>query len=227
MLSPSDVYFADLVALVLAVLAAWGSGLLIEHPPDSRPSVSLLMNAYRRRWMREFVTRTPRIFDAAIIDSLRQGTAFFASACLIALGAGVALIGDPAQLQSLGTILPHVASPVPMDWRLALVLAFLANALLKFLWAHRLFGYCSVIMAAVPNDVSDEIAFVTAAKAGEMNVTAARVFNRGLRSIYFAVGAMGWMAGPYGLFAGTAFAAGLVIRREFFSASRQIVLGQS
>jgi uncharacterized membrane protein len=112
-----------------------------------------------------------------------------------------------------------------MDWRLALVLAFLANALLKFLWAHRLFGYCSVLMAAVPNDVTDAACMVTADKAGEMNITAARVFNRGLRSIYFAVGSMGWLAGPWGLLAGTLFAAGLVLRREFFSASRQVVLG--
>jgi uncharacterized membrane protein len=36
----------------------------------------------------------------------------------------------------------------------ALVVAFLANALLKFIWAHRLFGYCSILMAAVPNDPS-------------------------------------------------------------------------
>ncbi len=53
------------------------------------------MKEYRRDWMRQFVTRQPRIFDATMIDSLRQGTAFFASACMIAIGGGVALIGNP------------------------------------------------------------------------------------------------------------------------------------
>lgn len=45
------------------------------------------MNAYRREWMRHFVTRSPRIFDGNILTTLREGTAFFASACLIAVGA--------------------------------------------------------------------------------------------------------------------------------------------
>jgi uncharacterized membrane protein len=64
-----------------------------------------------------------------------------------------------------------------------------------------------------------------AARAAEMNITAARSFNRGLRSIYFAVGAMGWLAGPAGLAAGAVFATTVMLRREFFSASRRIVAG--
>ena len=67
-------------ALLGTLVAAWLlSGWLIENPPASRPSVSHLMQEYRRDWMRTFVTRQPRIFDATLIDSLRQGTAFFAS----------------------------------------------------------------------------------------------------------------------------------------------------
>jgi uncharacterized membrane protein len=221
-----DFPLPDLAALALIVALAWATGRLTERPPAARPSVTILMNDYRRRWMREFVTRQPRIFDAAIIDSLRQGTAFFASACLIAIGAGVALIGNPGQLQALMTTQPGLTSPVPADWRLALVLAFLANALLKFLWANRLFGYCAVMMAAVPNDTSDIAAcYDMAARAAEMNITAARSFNRGLRSIYYAVGAMGWLAGPAGLAAGAVFATTVMLRREFFSASRRIVAG--
>jgi uncharacterized membrane protein len=80
-------------------------------------------------------------------------------------------------------------------------------------------------MAAVPNDLSDDACLTTAAKAGEMNVTAARGFNRGLRAIYFAVGATGWLAGPVALAAGAVLAAGVILRREFFSASRRIITG--
>ena len=85
-----------MVALGLT-LAAWLLiGWLIEHPPLRRPSVSQLMQEYRHEWMRQFVTRQPRIFDAAMIDSLRQGAAFFASASMIAIGGGVALMGAVA-----------------------------------------------------------------------------------------------------------------------------------
>ncbi|MGB3280748.1 MAG: DUF599 family protein, partial [Pseudorhodobacter sp.] len=73
----------DLGAVALLLLSAVVLGWLIEHPPASRPSVTILMKQYRRDWMAQFVTRQPRIFDANVLDSLRQGTAFFASACMI------------------------------------------------------------------------------------------------------------------------------------------------
>ena len=112
-----------------------------------------------------------------------------------------------------------------MQLRVLLVVAFLSNALLKFIWAHRLFGYCSILMAAVPNDVNDPLALTRAAQAGEINITAARSFNRGLRSIYFALGALGWMLGPWGLVATALAAASVLLRREFWSHSRRVMLG--
>jgi uncharacterized membrane protein len=211
----------DALAVAFAVALAFGVGILIEHPPARRVSVSKLMQTYRRDWMREFVTRQPRIFDATIIDSLRQGTAFFASACLIAIGAGLALIGNPGQLQGLAGL----SATMPVAVKLVLVLAFLANALLKFLWAHRLFGYCSVLMAAVPNDPGDAACHTIAQKAAAINITAARGFNRGLRSIYFAVAAMGWLVGPLALAGASVLAAAVMIRREFFSESRRVLTG--
>ncbi len=104
------------------------------------------------------------------------------------------------------------------------VLGFLANALLKFVWAHRLFGYCSILMAAVPNDPADPIAFHRAGQAAEINITAAKSFNRGLRSIYFALAALGWLLGPWGLILGNTLATGVLLRREFASQSRRVIL---
>jgi uncharacterized membrane protein len=218
-LAPLDT--AALAVLALAwVLAGW----LIERPPAARPSVSVLMQDYRREWMRTFVTRQPRIFDAQLIDSLRQGTAFFASACLIAIGGGVALIGNAATVQRLANDLP-IATPGPdVALRMLPVILLLANALLKFVWAHRLFGYCSILMAAVPNDPADPLAFHRAGQAAEINITAAKSFNRGLRSIYFSLAALGWLLGPWGLILGTILSAAVLLRREFRSHSRTVLL---
>jgi uncharacterized membrane protein len=218
----------DLIALGL-FLAAWLiSGWLTEHPPKSRPSVSLLVQDYRREWMRTFVTRVPRIFDATVIESLRQGTAFFASASLIAIGGGVALIGNSAAVQRLATELPLAGGAVTTGPDIALrmlpTVVLLANALLKFVWANRLFGYCSILMGAVPNDPADPLAFHRAAQAAEINITAAKSFNRGLRAIYFALAALGWLLGPWGLMIGTALATGVLLRREFWSHSRTAML---
>ena len=214
----------DMLALGFIVFAWLGIGWLIEHPPARWPSVSYIMQDYRHMWMREFVTRNPRVFDGTIIDSLRQGTAFFASASMIAVGGGLALIGNPVLLMGLAADLPLPNDLAQMRLRAGLMVLFLVNALLKFVWANRLFGYCAIVMAAVPNDPSDPHAFLRASQAADLNITAAKSFNRGLRSIYFALGALGWLLGPWGLIATTLVTTGVLFRRDFASASRQVIL---
>jgi uncharacterized membrane protein len=212
------------LAAVAVLVAAWsGTGWLIEHPPRSRPSVTMLMETYRRDWMAQMVTRQPRIFDASIIESLRQGTAFFASTCMIAIGGGVAVIGNSDRVRGLTDDLTIIAGEVPVEVKIIAVLLLLANALLKFVWSNRLFGYCSILMAAVPNDPMDPRAYPRAAQAADINITAARSFNRGLRAIYFALAALAWLLGPWALMAGTAAAALVMLRREFASASRRVI----
>ncbi|MEC3861378.1 DUF599 domain-containing protein [Mesobacterium sp. TK19101] len=214
----------DIVALTVLAIVWLGSSRIIEHPPKSRPSVSMLMADYRRTWMTAFVQRDPRIFDAQIVASLRQGTAFFASASMIAIGGGFALIGNADLLRGVTEDLTHDSDPaILLELKLVLLLIFATNAFLKFVWSHRLFGYCSVLMAAVPNEVSD-LAYARAAKAGEINVFAARGYNRGLRSVYFGIAASAWLLGAVPLMAATVFTVLVILRREFASNSRQVLL---
>jgi uncharacterized membrane protein len=144
---------------------------------------------------------------------------------MIAIGGGVAVIGNAAAVQRLADELPIGAGP-DVALKMLPVIAFLANSLLKFVWAHRLFGYCSILMAAVPNDPADQLSFHRAGQAAEINITAAKSFNRGLRSIYFALAALGWLLGPWGLLAGTVLATGVLLRREFASHSRRVILAR-
>ena len=213
------------MAAFLALAVAWvGTGWLAERPPKWRPSVSLLMQDYRYRWMTEFLTRDPRIFDVSLIDSLRQGTAFFASASMIAIGGGVALIGNADTLQGLALDLTIGVDAAHLRIKLIVVVALLSNALLKFVWSHRLFGYCAIMMAAVPNDFNDPLAASRARQAARINITAAKGFNRGLNSIYFALTALAWLVGSQALIVATVLTAGVLLRREFASHSRQIML---
>lgn len=222
-------FFASLgsldIAAIAMLLVAWlATGQLTEHPPASRPSVSMLMAEYRRDWMRQFVTRQPRIFDATVIDSLRQGTAFLASACMIALGGGVALLGNSDRLEGVARDITPGMIADALEIRVILPLLFLANALLKFIWSNRLFGYCAILMASVPNDPNDPLAYHRAGQAAEVNITAAAAFNSGLRSIFFALGALAWLFGAIPLIVATLAATGVLIRREFASHSREIIL---
>lgn len=215
----------DYAALAILLLGWIILTLVIERPPKSRPSVSLLMSEYRREWMRQFVERDPRIFDAQIISNLRQSTAFFASACMIAIGGGFALIGNADRLQGLAEDLTQADDPIVVwELKLILLLIFAANAFLKFVWSHRLFGYCAVIMSAVPNDPKDPQALPRAAKAAALNITAARGYNRGLRSVYFGIAAAAWLLGPLPLLAAAVLTILVIARREFASHSRAVLL---
>jgi len=214
----------DSLALGLLLCLSTLIGWVIEHPPKSRMSVTVLMTEYRRDWMRQFVTRQPRIFDANIIDGLRRGTAFFASACMITLGGGIAIIGNAERLNSVAADLTMPPMGAELEIKLIVVLLFVASALLKFIWAHRLFGYCAIMMAAIPNEVNDPSAYPRAARCAEINITAARSFNRALRAIYFALGALGWLLGPEVLIATTLLTVAVLVRREFASASRLSIM---
>ncbi len=116
------------------------------------------------------------------------------------------------------------APAIIWEVKILLALVLITNAFLKFIWSNRLFGYCGVIMASVPNEIDAPATLPRARKAGELNIAAARAFNRGLRGVYFALGALGWLLGPIGLIVTTAVTVFILLRREFASASRLVIL---
>ena len=198
----------DFIALGLLLFAWVGTGLVIEHPPKSRASVTVLMRRYRSDWMTEMLTRKPRIFDATILGSLRQGTTFLTSAAMIAVGGVLALAGQPQTLDSLVMGVGIEGHPV-IFWqtKLGVVALLLMHAVFKFIWSNRLFGYCAVVMASA-----------------EINIRAATNFNRGLRSVYFALAGLAWILGPWGLMLAVAVTGWSVLSREFASTSRGVLL---
>jgi len=215
----------DLLAVAALTAAWWILSWWIENPGAKRPSVTILMAEHRHTWMREFVTRDPRIFDAQVVGTLRQGTSFFASACMIAIGGTFALLGNTDQLQLATKDLTTEDAPaLILQVKLLLVILFLTNGFLKFVWANRLFGYCTVLMAAVPNDVEHPEVYLRADQAGAMNVRAAWNFNRGLRAIYFALGSLAWLFGAIPLLCAAILVGYLIWKREFSSIPRDILL---
>lgn len=217
----------DLLALALLFLCSIGIAWRIETTRFARLSVSLIMQEYRRKWLREFVTRQPRVFDASILSNLRQGTLFFASSSMIAIGGGLALIGNPQPLADVASDLTSGQTPpVVLEIKILLILLFLVTAFLRFVWAHRVFGYSAVLMAAVPNDPDHPQVMERAEQAAELNTLAARSFNSGMRAVYFALGATAWLLGPMALIFATLAVMAMIWRREFASNSRDVLLRQ-
>ena len=216
----------DYVALALLVAAWLLIGWRVESTTSKHPSTARIMAGYRREWMVQMITRTPRIFDAQILASLRQSTAFFASTSAIAIGGALAMIGNAEHITDVANDLVLASAPIFVwEAKLLIISLFLTNAFLKFVWSNRLFGYAAVVMASVPNDPNDPIALPRANQSAEINITAARSFNRGLRAVYFGIAMAAWLLGPIPLMIATAFTLGVIWRREFASHSRKILMG--
>lgn len=217
---------ADWAAVALLLAALSGTTWFIEHPPRNLPSTHILMRRYRREWMNEMAARDVRIFDAQVLATLRQGTAFFASTTLIAIGGGAAALGRIDRVDMLARDIAGVLAAPVVVWegKILFALALLTFAFLKFVWAMRLFGYCAVLMAAVPNDGTTPRARAIAAKSAQVNVLADRSFTRGLRGLYFALSALAWFFGPAAMAGATLLTVAIIWRREFRSETRLSLL---
>lgn len=216
----------DFIALA-TILVGWGiMGWFIERDRPNAPSTHALIAGYRHAWMKVMITREVRMVDANILTSLRQGASFFTSASMIAIGGGIAMLGQAERLQGVAADLSGDISPIVVwEAKILLVVLILANAFLKFVWSHRLFGYCAVVMAAVPEgDANDPEALKMARKAAKLNIYAARSFNRGIRTMYFALAGLAWIMGPVALILATAVTVLMLYRREFHSQSRAALL---
>ncbi|TRD20598.1 DUF599 domain-containing protein [Palleronia caenipelagi] len=211
-------------AAVTALFLGWKLlSLRIESETAKTPSVTVLMIQHRREWMRQMLTRDPRIFDATILGSLRQSTTFLASTTVIAIGGALALIGNIEQFTGVAQDLGVSPDARAEQIKLVIIVVILTEAFLKFLWSNRIFGYCAVVMAAVPNDPSDPIAAHRAAQAAELNIRAAWNFNRGLRALYLALSTLAWLIGPIQLAVASLFVFWVIWSREFRSIPHRIL----
>ena len=221
---------ADLSALAF-FLAAWvfhalaSAGMLF-----SRVSLSTAMNGQRETWMRTMARRDLRMIDTSIMLGLQQGTAFFGSSALIAIGGCFALLGASDQVLNVLSELPltTTSSRPVFEIKVIGLILLLAYAFFKFGWSYRLFNYCSILIGAVPvardeagHAEETERAVVRAAK---MNVLAGKHFNAGLRGIFFSIGYLGWFVGPLVFALSTLLLLSVLVRRQFFSATRRAVL---
>ena len=221
---------ADLASLAF-FLAVWVlHALATDGRLFSRVSLTTAMNAQREAWMRTMARRELRMIDTGIMAGLQQGTAFFASSSLIALGGCFALLGSSEQVLAILADLPFVTPPPRGVFEIKVVglIAMFAYSFFKFGWSYRLFNYCSILIGAVPvqSDAAKnpEETERAAMRAARMNILAGEHFNAGLRGIFFSIGYLGWFVGPLILCGTTLLLLVVLIRRQFFSDARRAAL---
>ena len=89
--------------------------------------------------------------DTQIMTSLQNGTAFFASTTLIAIGGSLALLRATNDVMPiLQQAADRISAPRRRMWELkcvGLVLIFV-YAFFKFAWSYRLFNYVAILFGA-------------------------------------------------------------------------------
>ncbi len=221
---------ADFAALAF-FLAVWGLyAYAVGGRLFGRQSLTLAMNAQREAWMHVMARRELRMIDTGIMLGLQQGTAFFASSSLLALGGCFALFGASDQVLDVLSDLSLGSPPsrVVFEIKVMGLVLLLAHAFFKFGWSYRLFNYCSILIGAVPvlaDEAADPGSTERAVqRAAKMNILAGKHFNSGLRSIFFSIGYLGWFIGPVAFALSTLLLLAVLVRRQFFSAARRAIL---
>ena len=214
-------YLVDSLAVAFFALEWLVYAVTLEHTAYGRDSLSARMNAYREIWVRRMLDREARMVDMQIMASLQNGTAFFASTSLLAVGGGLALLRATDDALNILKKLPIDISPAPALGEikcLGLILIFV-YAFFKFAWAYRLFNYVAILFGAMPpsgkRDAPEAEAHVI--RTSRLFEAAGRHFNRGQRAFFFALGYLGWFVSPWVLFVTTGAVVIVTWRRQFAS----------
>ncbi len=216
-------YWVDILAVSFFVLEWTVYAVTLEHTAYGRDSLSARMHTYREIWIRHLLDREARMVDMQVMASLQNGTAFFASTSLLAVGGALALLRSTNEALAVFTALPIHITPSPALWEIkcaGLVLIFI-YAFFKFAWSYRLFNYVAILLGAMPpardRDTPEAEAHVI--RTTRVFEAAGRHFNRGQRAFFFALGYLGWFVSPWVLFVSTAAVVIVTWRRQFASSA--------
>ncbi len=221
-LSPTD--FAALAWFVIAWVIYWW---FLDFSPRRGTSLNTTMDGYRYLWMKEMSRRENRIVDTQIMTALKSGTSFFASTSLLAVGGCLTLLGATDKIIDIFSSLPLSVRPTRGEWEFKVfgLTVIFVYAFFKFSWSYRLFNYCSILIGATPDgEIHPREAQDFARRAARMNILAGRHFNRGQRAIFFALGYLGWFAGPLVFAVSTTGVLMVLMRRQFHSSEHDAVV---
>jgi uncharacterized membrane protein len=219
----------DAVALGFFIAAWSGYAYLTERSEISRTGLNALMNGYRETWMRRMLARDQRMVDMQIMAALQNGTAFFATTSLFAIGGTLTILRSSDEMIAIASHLPFGIQTSRGLWEakaIGLTVIFV-YAFFKFAWAYRLYNYVAILLGATPfsseKDTPEAEAHVL--RTARLFTAAGRHFNRGQRAFFFALGYLGWFAGPLVLIITTWVVVVVMWWRQYRSDSLRAVAG--
>ena len=223
----TDFTSMDAMALCLFLMAWIGYHIAVESSFLSHKSLNQMMHVYRAQWMDRLLWRDVRIIDTQITAGLQNGTSFFASTSLFAIGGSLTLLRITDDAMNLVSSLPFGLVMTRTMWEikvLGLALIF-TYGFFKFAWSYRLFNYAAILIGAAP---PHEESGMPQAKAfakyrAELFTYAGRQFNRGQRALFFALAYIGWFVSPSLLMVTTIAILCVMAWRQFYSPAHDAI----
>src|SRR3982075_1755368 len=114
-------YWVDIAAVGFFALEWTVYAFTLERTAYGQDSLSARMHIYREVCIRNLLHRETRMVDMQIMASLQNGTAFFASSSLIAIGGGLALLRSTNDALAVLGALPVDLTPSPALWEVKCV----------------------------------------------------------------------------------------------------------
>ena len=221
----------DLAALALFCFLWLGYGPIVRRV--GRGSINIGLHSVRVLWMHSMLRRENRIVDSGLIGHVMHSASFFASPSLIAIGALLGVLTGLDRLQPAidGLSLSAPVSRQLLEIKVLLPLAVLVHGLFKLTWSLRQMNYTVALIGAAPPSAPPEPQRSALAEAiGGVLSSAIMTFNDGIRSYYFAIAGLAWLAGPGWLTCAAVWLIAILLHRQLrsgvsgrFRAARMLV----
>jgi uncharacterized membrane protein len=209
-----------LIATFFPLACYFAYNLVVPLIERRRPSLSVIMNMQRRRWVAN-ATRRETPFDAILAGNIMSSVSFLASTAVLLILAVFAVFGQvPMLMEALAAIdLTRSYTTLEVQLHLVVMLAMFVLAFFAFTLSLRQFNHFCIMLGALDHSEpasKEEIDAIT-----EMNALGARNFNSGVRAYYFSVSTVAWFVSDW-LPMVVSLATVLVLaHREFFSSAHR------
>lgn len=211
----------NLLATLFPLLCYFAYNLLVPVLERFRPSVSVIMNIERRRWVANAARRESPL-DAVLSGNIMNSASFLASTSALLVLAVLAVFGQlPALMTALDTLsLERSYSVKEVALHLVVMLSMFILAFFAFTRALRQFNHYCIMLGALDRRSPPADGEIDA--IARLNSLGAQSFNSGIRACYFSVAAVAWFAAEWLSILACLATVGLLVHREFFSSAHRV-----
>jgi uncharacterized membrane protein len=209
-----------LISTAFPLLCYFAYNIIVPQVEKLRPSLSVIMNLQRRRWVANAAVRESP-FDAILSGNIMGSVSFLASTAVLLILAIFAVFGQlPALMEALNSASPNrVYSVTEVQLHLVVMLTMFVLAFFAFTLSLRQFNHFCIMLGAIDHSAptsDEEIDAIT-----RMNALGAKNFNSGIRAYYFSVATVAWFVSEWLPIAACVVTILILAHREFFSSSHR------